>query len=170
MNRNHLILLAIAILTVPLLWLFVPKSEPGSLRSLEGVSLSTVNGEKFKLSSLFAEKPTLLVFWSVTCGSCIEEIPFIIKLHGQLKDRLTIIGVHQAGFPLAKIQKFLKKYPERIPYLLAIDDDQKLTTTFEVGVMPRIILLNRRGEVQFSHLGYAPEMEAEILHEITSKL
>ncbi|MBF0501835.1 MAG: TlpA family protein disulfide reductase [Candidatus Riflebacteria bacterium] len=170
MNRNHFVLLVIAILTVPLLWLFVPKSEPGSIHSLEGVTLSTVTGEKFKISSLFAEKPTLLVFWSITCGTCIEEIPFIIKLHGNLKDRLTIIGVHQAGFPLQKIQKFLKKYPEPIPYLVAIDDEQKLTTTFDVAVMPRIILLNRRGEAVFSHLGYAPEMDAEIENEITSKL
>lgn len=170
MNRNHAILLTIAILTLPLLWFFVPASEPGSLQSLEGVTLTTVNGDKFKLSNLFAEKPTLLVFWSITCGTCIEEIPFIIKLHGLLKDRLTIIGVHPPGYPLPKVQKFVKKYPEPIPYLLAIDDEQRLFKKFEVTVMPKVVLLNRRGEVKYSHLGYDQGMESEIEKAIRSNI
>lgn len=170
MNRNHLILLVIALLTVPLIFVFIPDSPPGRLDTLQGVSLSSLKGEKFKFSGMFADKKILLVFWSVTCGSCIEEIPFVIRLHEKLKDRLTVIGVHPPGFPLPKIQKFVKRYPQPIPYLLAIDDEMKLTRTYEATILPKTVLLNKKGEVLYSHVGYDESLEAEIEHAITSKL
>jgi len=170
MSRHQAILLILVVITFPLIIFFIPESKPGSLSSLEGVVLSNLNGEKFKLSNLFAEKKTLFVFWSITCGTCIEEIPFIIQLHEKLKDRLTIIGVHPAGYSLQKIQKFVKKYPRPIPYLLAIDDESKLTKSFEVTILPKTILVNKKGEILYSHLGYEPTMDKEIENAILSKL
>ena len=170
MNRNQALLLIIALLTLPLIWLFVPEEKPGSLSSLEGVTLSTITGDKFKLSGIFTGKKILLVFWSITCGTCIEEIPFMIKLHEKLKDRLTIIGVHPQGFPLSKIQKFVRKIPEKIPYFLAVDEQGILMKTYAVTVLPKVILINAKGEELFSHLGYDPSMESEVEHGITSLL
>ncbi len=170
MNRNQAVLLGLVFLTLPLILLFIPDSKPGSLQSLEGVTLSTINGDKFKLSSMFAEKKTLFIFWSITCGTCIEEIPFNIRLHEKLKEKLTIIGVHPAGYALKKIQKFINKQPNPIPYLLAIDDESKLTKTFEVTVLPKTVLVNTKGEVLYSHIGYDQSMEQEIENAIVSKL
>ncbi len=170
MNRNHAILLGLAILTLPLLWFLIPESTPGSLQSLEGVSLLNLQGQKFQLTGLFTEKKILLVFWSITCGSCIEEIPFIIKLHESLKDKVTIIGVHPKGFPLAKVQKFVRKYPQPIPYMLVIDDEMRLTQTYEAVVLPKTVLLDRKGNVLYSHVGYEQTMEPEIENAIKAKL
>lgn len=170
MSRHQAILLSIVILTLPLIFLFVPENKPGTLQSLEGVTLSNLGGEKFKVSGIFSEKKTLFVFWSITCGTCIEEIPFIVRLHEKLKDRLTIIGIHPPGYPLQKIQKFVKKFPTPIPYLLAIDDDSKLTRTFEVTVLPKTVLVDKRGQVLYSHIGYDVGLEGEIENAIKSKL
>lgn len=170
MNRNHAILLLLAILSFPLIYLFIPDSEPGSISSLEGVTLSNISGQQFRLAGQFTEKPMLLVFWSVTCGTCIEEIPFIIKLHETLQTKITIIGIHPPGFPVKKIQRFVKKFPQQIPYLLAVDDQSTLIKSYNVSVLPRTLLINKQGKVLFDHLGYAPENEQEIEHAITSQL
>jgi cytochrome c biogenesis protein CcmG, thiol:disulfide interchange protein DsbE len=170
MNRNHVFLLVIAVLTIPLIALFIPESKTGTIESLEGVTLSTVDGQKFKLSGIFAEKPLLLVFWSIRCGTCIEEIPFLTRLHQQWRDKLTIIGIHPPGYPIKQIQKFLRQYPEKIPYQLAIDDEQKLLTTYQVSVLPQTVLVNTRGKVLYSHVGYSPEMEGDMEHAIKSHL
>ncbi len=170
MNRNQLFLLTIAILTLPLLWLLGPDTPPSSLGSLEGVTLSTVNGEKFKLSGLFSDKKILFVFWSITCATCIEEIPFIVHLHENWKDRLTIIGIHPPGFPLPKVQKFLRKFPTKIPYQIAIDDESALMKAFQVTILPKVVLSDRRGQILYSHLGYDQSMETEIENAIAEKL
>lgn len=170
MNRNHAILLFLALLSFPLIYLFIPDTQPGSISSLEGVTLSNVSGQKFKLAGQFTEKPILLVFWSVTCGTCIEEIPFLIKLHEELKNKLTIIGIHPPGFPVQKIQKFIRKYQQPIPYLLAIDNQSSLIKSYNVTVLPRTLLIDRHGKVLYEHLGYSPDNEKEIEVAIKSKL
>lgn len=170
MNRNHAILLLLALLSFPLIYLFIPDSQPGSISSLEGVTLANFSGQKFKLAGQFTEKPILLVFWSVTCGTCIEEIPFLIKLHEELKNKMTIIGIHPPGFPIVKIQRFIKKYPQTIPYMLALDEQSSLIKSYNVTVLPRTLLINRHGNILFDHLGYAPEKEKEIELAIKAKL
>ncbi|MBF0408925.1 MAG: TlpA family protein disulfide reductase [Candidatus Riflebacteria bacterium] len=162
MNRNQILLIIILFITVPLIWFFVPESNPGTMRSLEGVTLSNLNGEKFRISSIFANKKTLLVFWSITCGSCIEEIPFIMKLQNQFRDKITVIGVHPAGFPLKKIQKFVRKYTPPITYLIAVDDESRLSQSFEVSVLPKVVLVDERGRQLYSHVGYEESMEKEV--------
>lgn len=165
MNRNHALLLGIVLITLPLIWLFVPESQPGSIRSLEGVTLSTVSGQKFKFSGLFSDKPVLLAFWSVTCGTCIEEIPFLIELHEKYKNHLTIIGVHMPGFGNKRIQRFLRSFGRAIPYQLGIDDDMTLVKAYEITIIPKTILINPRGEELYSHLGFEadnPTLEKEI--------
>jgi thiol-disulfide isomerase/thioredoxin len=170
MNRNHVILLIIALLSFLLINVFIPNSEPGGISSLEGVTLANLSGQKFKLAGQFTERPLLLVFWSVTCGTCIEEIPFLIKLHEELKNRVTIIGIHPPGFPVKKIQKFVKKYPQPIPYLLALDELSSLIKSYSVTVLPRTILIDRHGKILYDHLGYSPEKEKEIENAIKAKL
>lgn len=170
MNRNHAILLLLAILSFPLIYLFVPDSQPGSISSLEGVTLSNISGQQFRLAGQFTEKPMLLVFWSVTCGTCIEEIPFLIKLHEAMQNKITIIGIHPPGFPLKKIQRFIKKFPEQIPYLIAVDDQSSLIRSYNVSVLPRTVLIDRQGKILYDHLGYSPDNEQEIQHAIVSKL
>lgn len=170
MNRNQLILLLIAILSFPLIYLFIPDSEPGSLSSLEGVTLSNFSGQKFRLAGQFTEKPILFVFWSVTCGTCIDEIPFISRLHEELKSKMTIIGIHPPGYKLSRIKRFIRKFPQKIPYMLAIDDFRTFIKTYNVTVLPRTVLVDRQGKVLYEHLGYAPENEKEIENAIKSKL
>lgn len=170
MNRNHAVLLIIALLSFLLILVFIPDSTPDSISSLEGVTLSNLNGQQFRLAGQFTEKPMLIVFWSVTCGTCIEEIPFIIRLNETLQGKLTIIGIHPPGFPIKKIQKFVKKFPQPIPYLIAIDDQSSLIRNYNVSVLPRTLLLNRQGRVLYDHLGYSPENEQEIESAINAQL
>ena len=119
------------------------------------------------MAGQFTEKPILLVFWSTTCGTCIEEIPLICKLHSSLKDKITIIGIHP-NYPLKKIQKFIKKYKQTIPYMLAIDNKNSLSTTYNVSVLPRTLLIDGKGKVLYDHSGYSPEQEKEVIDAINS--
>lgn len=167
MNQNHTILILIAIFSSVLLYFLIPEEKTDSISTIEGVTLTAVNGQQFRLAGQFTEKPLLLVFWSTTCGSCIEEIPFISKLHETLKDKITIIGIHP-NFPLKKVQKFVKKYKPAIPYMLAIDSQESLAKTYQISILPRTLLVNKDGKVLYDHLGYAPENEKEVIDAINS--
>ncbi|MBQ3643670.1 MAG: TlpA family protein disulfide reductase [Candidatus Riflebacteria bacterium] len=160
-------LIIIAVLSCFLLYFFIPEEKKDSISSLEGVTLTAVNGQQFRLAGQFTEKPILLVFWSTTCGSCIEEIPFISKLHESLKDKITIIGIHP-NFPIKKVQKFIKKYKPAIPYMIAVDTQEILSKTYNVSILPRTLLIDRNGKVLYDHTGYAPENEKDVTNAISS--
>ncbi len=160
----------LAILSFALLYFVAPESRhPELLSTLEGVTIATMTGQEFKLAGQFTEKPVLFVFWSVTCGTCIEEIPFISALHQELSHKLTIIGVHPSGFPQRIIQRFLRSH-KNIPYTLVIDTQGELTKAYDITIMPRIVMVNRQGKVLYDHLGYAYENEGEVRDAIVSKL
>lgn len=167
MSQNHIILTIIAVFSCFLLYFLVPEEKTNSISTLEGVTLTSVNGQQFRLAGQFTKKPILLVFWSTTCGSCIDEIPFISRLHEELKDKITIIGIHP-NFSLKKVQKFLKKYKKTIPYTLAIDSQDSLTKTYKVSVLPRTLLIDSSGKVLFDHLGYSQENEKEVTDAINN--
>ena len=169
MSRNS-VLFALAIFSFFLIWFFVPDSKPESISSLEGVTLSDLESRQFKLAGQFVEKPLLLVFWSITCGGCIEEIAFISRLSKELEQKVTIIGVHPPGYPMKKIQTFVKRYGKTIPYLLAIDEKNALIDAYNVTLLPRTLLVDRRGSVLFDHTGYDIDTEKEVENAITKLL
>ena len=167
MNQTHSILIIIAILSSLLLYFLIPEEKKDSISTLEGVTLTSITGQQFKLAGQFTEKPILLVFWSTTCGNCIEEIPFICKLHETMSDKITIMGIHQ-NYNLKKIQKFVKKFKPAIKYMLAIDTNYSLTKTYQISALPRTILVDRTGKILYDHLGYSPDNEKEVINAINS--
>ena len=167
MSQIHKVLIILAVLSCFLIYFFIPEEKKDSISSLEGVTLTAVNGQQFRLAGQFTEKPMLLVFWSTTCGSCIEEIPFISKLHDALKDKITIIGIHP-NFPLKKVQKFIKKYKPAIPYMIAVDTQDTLSRTYKISILPRTLLVDRNGKVVYDHLGYSPDQEKEVTDAINA--
>ncbi len=167
MSQNHQMLLIIAFLSCFLIFFLYPEERTEVISSLEGVTLTSLNGQQFQLTGQFTEKPILFVFWSTTCGSCIEEIPFISKLHEMLKDKITIIGIHP-NFSIKKVQKFIRKYKPSIPYMIAIDSQDSLTNTYKVNVLPRTVLVDRKGKILYDHLGYSPDKEKEVTDAINS--
>ena len=167
MSQNHILLTIIALLSCCFLYFMIPEDKTEGISTLEGVTLTSINGQQFRLAGQFTEKPILFVFWSTTCGSCIEEIPFISKLHENFKDKITIIGIHP-NFSLKKIQKFIRKYKPEIPYMIAVDSQDSLTNTYKVSILPRTVLVDRSGKVLYDHLGYVPEKENEVTDAINS--
>jgi thiol-disulfide isomerase/thioredoxin len=171
LNVKHLVLLLLAGLSFSLVYFFAPETrDTSALTSLAGVTISNMSGQEFKLASQFTEKPVLFVFWSVTCGTCIEEIPFITALYEELADKMTIIGVHPAGFPQNRIQNFLRRYKKNIPYTLVIDSEGELTKAYDITVLPRLVMVNRQGKILYDHLGYTYDNEGEVKNAIVSNL
>ena len=48
-------------------------------------------------------------FWATWCAPCREEIPELISLQKQYKDRLQIVGVSEDDDPPEKVLQFVQK-------------------------------------------------------------
>ncbi len=133
--------------------------EPQYLAAPDVVFVS-MDGEKTKLSDYRGSSVVLINFWGLRCQSCIEEMPFLERLHNEYDGTgLVILGVNTDGVDGTLLKKFLPQIPVSVTYPLIIDPDFSLVDTFEMVAAPLTILVAKDGIVRYRHEGYEPEIE-----------
>ena len=79
--------------------------QDGSSQAAPLFTVKDLNGKEVSLKEFKDKKAVLLVFWATWCVYCRQEIPELIKLKEQLKDKnIEIFGVNIQETP-AKIKK-----------------------------------------------------------------
>lgn len=125
-------------------------------------------------------KIVLLDFWATWCGPCIDTFPALVKLYqDHHKDGLEIVGLTryygQANgaeadkkTELASIQTFKQKY--RLPYDLAIADNQKNQSVYGATSIPTAVVIDRKGIIRYIESGTNANREQEIAEMIEKLL
>ena len=102
----------------------------------------------------FKGKVVLLNFWATWCPPCREEIPELISLQAQYKDRLQIIGVSEDDDPPEKVEQFAQKNGMNYPTVMAT---QAITDAYGgVPALPTNFVIDQQGRVLQRHTGVYP--------------
>jgi thiol-disulfide isomerase/thioredoxin len=102
----------------------------------------------------FKGKVVLLNFWATWCAPCREEIPELISLQTQFKDRLQIIAVSEDDDPPDKVLQFVQKMGMNYPVVMAT---QQISDGFgDVPALPTTFLIDPQGRVMQRHTGVYP--------------
>jgi thiol-disulfide isomerase/thioredoxin len=110
--------------------------------------------------SASTNKVTLLDFWEVWCGSCIESMPKIERLYADYKDKgLVVYGITNDLKQLDAARLLVKKKSIAFPTLIGTEQLQK---DFKIKGVPLYVLINKSGNVVFVSEGYSDELEAAI--------
>lgn len=89
---------------------------------------ATLDGGAVRLSDLSGQV-VLVNFWGIWCTSCRQEIPELVELDRELRDRgLVVLGADYGDQPEA-IPAFAERFGMTYPILL----DDALAETYEVG-------------------------------------
>jgi len=119
-------------------------------------ALSSVTGEKFRLSSLKG-KIVVLDFWAVWCGPCTDSMPFFQKLQDTYRVQgLEVVGLHVNDRmpPTEEVKAFLDELGIRYRNVVSTTE---VDDSFLVYAMPTTYLLDRDGVVQKRHIGFNPK-------------
>ena len=112
--------------------------------------LPTLEGDTVDFKSLRG-KYVLLNFWGEWCGTCIEEIPFLIKLNDKYgKDKLRIIGLIKSEDPI-RAKKLIRKNRMGWPQIPLTAEMER---RFAIRKFPTNLLISPEGEIVmngFSH-------------------
>lgn len=112
-------------------------------RAAPDFEAKTLDGQRVRLSEL-KDRTVLLNFWASWCGPCRRELPSIVKLHEEFKDKgLVILGVNDEDKGTAK--SFAGKAGLTFPTL--DDSSQKLHRQYRVNSIPTIFLIDREGKI-----------------------
>lgn len=109
-------------------------------------SLPDHKGLSYNVKTLAKQnKITIIDFWASWCGSCMREMPNLVALYNQNKNRgLGIIGISLDNNKTAWVNAFERN---RAEWIQLWDKDEKATDLFQVKTIPHTVIVNRGGEV-----------------------
>ncbi len=123
----------------------------------------TIDNQKIDFAPIKGKKVIVLDFWSIYCASCIEEMPRLIELHNEYKDKgLLVIGVNLDSFGTHRVVKFMDGMENKITFPVIIDKTRQVATSFNAMVLPTTLVIDAAGKIRFYHVGYKPGDEKKL--------
>jgi thiol-disulfide isomerase/thioredoxin len=97
--------------------------------------------------------PTLVHFWSVSCGICKDNLPRVAQWRDEKREHgLRVIGVHmpryEADTDIENVREVIGRYGMTEP--VAVDNEHKLKDAFhnEQGYVPAYYLFDAEGKLR----------------------
>lgn len=148
MKKN--ILVAMTVLVLATLVGFIVFSEthqPAPAFSLKSLQGKTIDNNQLQ------GKVTLLNFWFPSCPGCVSEMPKLIQMAHDYKDKnMQIIGIAVPIDPLSSVENYVAQY--KLPFDVAFDADKSVTKSFvKTELYPTSVLINQRGEILRTFVG-----------------
>ena len=115
--------------------------------------LTATDGNSYTLQKALKNGPLLAAFFKVTCPTCQYTLPFLERLHQQLRPHgVQIWGVAQDG--VKDSQRFARDYALTFPILI---DDKPYRVSREYGLeyVPTLFLIQPDGSIAIESEGFA---------------
>jgi cytochrome c biogenesis protein CcmG/thiol:disulfide interchange protein DsbE len=126
-------------------------AEPSIAGKLAQDFALTINGEPSHLSDLKG-KFVVLNFWASYCGTCVEEIPSLNRLHQRVASRGgVVLGVSIDEDPSA-YHKFLANHPVSFP-TYCDPTNTKVALSYGTSMIPETYLIDRQGRIYRKIIG-----------------
>ncbi len=130
-------------------------------------TVEMLDGSKVTLSELQG-KPTLLIFWATWCPPCRLELSklqeHIIDRYG---DKINVLPISR-GEERAKVEEYISKMG--YTFAVGLDGDQSIYRKYATNYIPRCFVIDAKGKVLYSGVGYDEAIAKEVEQNIEKAL
>lgn len=128
---------------------------------------NTLSEFETKVTSLKG-KVVYVDFWASWCVPCRKSFPWMNDIQNKYADKnFTVLSVNlDARSELA--EKFLLEVPATFP--IFYDPKGKVAKAFKLKGMPSSFIINKKGEIVSSHVGFTEKKKEKYQQEIESLL
>lgn len=131
-----------------------PLTPHGAAPEFAGIE-TWLNSEPLSIAGLRGQV-VMVNFWTFACINCIHVLPYVVRWREKYKDRgLVVVGVHTPEFAFERDTDNVKKAIQRYGIRYPVAQDNKFATwnAYRNRYWPTLYLVDRSGEVVFSHAG-----------------
>ncbi|GAB4264691.1 MAG: hypothetical protein Kow0092_16560 [Deferrisomatales bacterium] len=121
-----------------------------------GFTLSDAAGQRVEFAAENGMRPALLIFWSMFCEPCREELPAFGRIAHQYADRLQTLSINLDGPRLGRaVTRYMELNGIDFPVVL----DEKVgpvfltAQTYGVTGTPSLFLVGADGSIRWNHAG-----------------
>ena len=135
--------------------------------SLPDVKVENMEGRQVSVRSLVSGKPFIISFWGVTCKPCLTELN---ALNDQMEEWL-----EEVDFDIVAVSIDDSRFSSRArsmaqgfdwQFKAVFDKNQDLKRAMNVTFTPHTFIIDAKGNVVYSHTGYTPGSEQELLEKL----
>src|SRR4030065_2170398 len=159
-------LLSLVSISLPLF----SQDDSGGIRKGPNFKVEKLDGEVVELYNEVGEGPLLLSFWATWCKPCIEELAEYKKIYKDYKDKgfkMFAISTDDER-TVAKAKPFVKYKGFDFPVLL--DTNSDISRLYYAQSVPYSVILDKKGMIIYSHLGYMKGDEVKVKEIISSEI
>lgn len=136
-------------------------------QTLLDVKVENAQNEVVSTKTLVDGKPFILSFWGVTCKPCITELNTLNELMEEWREEvdfnIVAVSIDDSRFT-ARARSMAKGFGWDFTCLY--DKNQNLKRAMNVSVTPQTFIVDGEGKIVYSHSGYTPGSELELLAKL----
>lgn len=107
-------------------------------------TLTSIDGKKITLSTLFGKKIIVVNFWATWCPYCREKIPKLNQLYRNNQDKIIILGI-SISEPRERVANFVRK--NNVTYPILLDPAGQVARQYGVIGIPKNIIIDQQGRI-----------------------
>lgn len=130
-------------------------------------ALEDLNGNTVTLAD-YEGQVVVIDLWATWCPPCREEIPFLVDLYEEHKDKGFVvlgIGLDQGGADV--LRKFADENDVTYPVLVG---DRAVSSDYRASSIPTTYIVGRDGRIVERHVGFSPAIGAELREAVEQLL
>jgi peroxiredoxin len=125
-------------------------------------TLRDLEGRELRLSSFAGSKVVLLAFWSLRCGACLQEVPYLERIHADYRSKgVAVISVVTDGTDASASKEIMKDIGVSMTYPVLLDPDFAVSDTYTNFVVPHTLVIDRTGVIRYLHTGFEKGTEKQ---------
>jgi cytochrome c biogenesis protein CcmG/thiol:disulfide interchange protein DsbE len=150
-------------MTIASLMPLAPSTSASTSKPTPSVEVSTADGATVNLAD-YKGRIVLIDFWASWCPPCKTSFPALDVLYRQYRDR----GVEVLAVDLDERRHDAETFLGAHPHSLTVLYDPKGVSPQAFGVkgMPSSFIVDRAGNIRFTHMGYSGDVAASYRQEI----
>lgn len=143
-------------------------STINSQTELPDLVLKNMDGKNINLKEISKDKTIVFSFWATWCGPCVNELDAIADQYEDLQDEI--------GFELIAVSIDDTRTKSRVKplvngkgweYEILLDVNQEFKRKMNISSVPYIMIV-KNGKVVYTHSGYTPGSEDELIEKYSS--
>ncbi len=132
------------------------------------VELPLLDGSPLSLERHRGEHIVMLDFWATWCGPCVAEMPLLVEVADEYRDKGVVFYALNQGEEPDEIRAFQQE--QELTFQVGLDTDSAVGDAYGVQGIPMLVLIDREGVVQVVHIGYRPDIKEKLSQELDDLL